>query len=226
MSDDDPAPRSGIPRVVEMPLALAGLLLSAPIMGLAGVLVALTSRGPVFFRQERVGRGGRIFRLCKLRTMRVDSAGPQVTAAGDPRITAIGRILRKTKLDELPQFWNVLRGEMSFVGPRPEVPRYVDPGNPLWREILEVRPGITDPVTLTLRDEEALLAGARGDRERFYLETLQPFKLRQYALYLRRRSWWTDLRILLRTAGAVVLPRRSAVPDISGAGEDSEPIAR
>jgi lipopolysaccharide/colanic/teichoic acid biosynthesis glycosyltransferase len=209
MSARPPAERGpGIPRIVEAPLALVGLLLCSPLIATAGVAVALTSRGPAFFWQERVGRGGQIFRLCKLRTMQEGSAGPQVTAAGDPRVTPVGRLLRKTKLDEVPQLWNVLRGEMSFVGPRPEVPRYVDLEDPLWREVLTVRPGITDPVTIFLRDEEAVLAEAPGDCERFYREQLLPYKLEKYALYLRGRTWWSDIRVILATVGALVAPVR------------------
>jgi lipopolysaccharide/colanic/teichoic acid biosynthesis glycosyltransferase len=189
-------------------------------VAVAGLAVVLTSSGPVFFRQERVGRGGRVFRLVKLRTMQVDTSGPQLTASGDPRVTTVGRFLRKTKLDELPQLWNVLRGEMSFVGPRPEVPRYVDLEDPLWREVLTVRPGITDPVTVFLRDEEAVLAEAPGDRERFYREQLLPYKLEKYALYLRGRTWWSDLRVILATVGALVAPLRR--PDTGPAGPKGE----
>src|SRR5207302_10964849 len=126
--------------------------------------------------QARVGRYGKPFTLVKLRTMRASSGGFQVTAADDARVTPIGRFLRRSKLDELPELWNVLRGEMSFVGPRPEVVRYVHPEDPLWKEVLLVRPGLTDPVTLRLRYEEGLMASFPGDRERFYIERLQPLK--------------------------------------------------
>ncbi len=111
-----------------------------------------------------------------------------MTAGGDSRVTAIGRFLRRTKLDELPELWNVVRGEMSFVGPRPEVERFVRLEDPLWREVLEARPGLTDPTTLRLRDEESLLASVEGDREAYYRETLQPLKLRGYVEYLRAQE--------------------------------------
>jgi lipopolysaccharide/colanic/teichoic acid biosynthesis glycosyltransferase len=155
-----------------------------------------------------------MFTLYKLRTMRVAAAGAQVTAAGDARVTRVGRILRQTKLDELPGLWNVVRGEMSLVGPRPEVPRYVDPNSATWRLVLEARPGLTDPVTLRLRNEEALLAEVGGDRERFYTEALQPFKLAGYAEYLRGRSWRVDVKILCATARAVVFPRQAPPPTL------------
>ena len=210
-------PHTGLPRVVEAGMAFVGLLLSAPFLAVAAALVAVTSPGGVFFRQERVGLNGKNFILYKLRTMRHAMGGPDLTARDDARITRVGRFLRRTKLDELPQLWNVLSGEMSLVGPRPEVPRYVDLGNPLWRGALRVRPGMTDPVSLSLRDEEALLARVAGDRERFYLEELQPVKLRGHLEYLRRRSFWTDIRVIGRTGVAVIIPRihihKGARPD-------------
>ncbi len=131
-------------------------------IGLAAVAIVATSGWPVFFRQTRVGRDGKPFTLVKLRSMRASTEGPQVTARRDPRVTAVGTLLRRTKLDELPELWNVLRGDMSFVGPRPEVPGYVDLANPVWARVLKARPGLTDPVTVRLRDEEALMDGVEG----------------------------------------------------------------
>lgn len=193
-----PAP-TGLPRFVEAPLALLGLVVTGPVMGIAALAIVASSGLPVFFRQARVGRWGEPFTLVKLRTMRASMGGPEVTARGDSRVTAVGRLLRRTKLDELPELWNVLRGEMSFVGPRPEVARYVDLEDPLWKEVLEARPGLTDPTTLSLRDEEALMADVEGDRDRFYRETLQPMKLRGYSEYLRRRTWKSDVGVIWRT---------------------------
>ena len=207
-----PPGRSGIPRPVEAVAALAGLLLSVPLLAVAALAIVTTSRGPALFRQERVGRGGRTFRFYKLRTMRASSGGPQVTAGDDARITQVGRFLRRTKLDELPQLWNVIRGDMSLVGPRPEVPKYVNPEDPLWKRVLQARPGITDPVTLRLRDEETILKRAAGDRDRFYREQLQPLKLREYVLYLERRSWRSDLEVLWRTLTSLLLLRDPDVP--------------
>jgi lipopolysaccharide/colanic/teichoic acid biosynthesis glycosyltransferase len=206
--------KQGIPRAVEAMIALLALVVVAPLVALSSLAVMVASGRPVFFRQQRVGRGGRAFTLYKLRTMRVTSGGAQVTAAGDARVTSVGRILRKTKLDELPGLWNVVRGEMSLVGPRPEVPRYVDLESAAWRLVLEARPGLTDPVTLRLRNEESLLAEVRGDRERFYTDALQPFKLAGYAQYLRGRSWRVDVEILWATALAVVFPHRAQPPTL------------
>ena len=191
-------PRGGLPRVVEILLSLGGLVVTSPLLLVACLAVVLDSAGPPLFRHERVGRGGRRFLLWKLRTMRAGD-GPEVTAAGDSRVTRVGRVLRRLKLDELTQLLNVLKGEMSFVGPRPEVPALVDLTSETWKRVLSVRPGITDPVTLALKDEEALLAAVVGDRERFYRETLQPYKLRGYMDYIQKRTAWTDLAVIAKT---------------------------
>ena len=203
----------GLPRAVEATLACFGLAVSSPILLAAAGLIAATSPGPVLFKQQRVGLNGRPFTLLKLRTMRVAPEGSQLTASGDSRITPVGRWLRRFKLDEIPQLWNVARGDMSLVGPRPEVPRYVDPESPLWRQVLSARPGLTDPVTLRLRDEEALLAGA-DDPEHFYRERLLPWKLDGYLDYLQRRSWATDLGVLGDTVLSILRLRRPALPEI------------
>jgi lipopolysaccharide/colanic/teichoic acid biosynthesis glycosyltransferase len=200
--------RTGLPRAFDVPVAAFGLIVASPVLLLAGAAVALSSGFPVFFRQARMGRAGRPFTLVKLRTMRPSRSGPVVTARGDERVTAVGRFLRRSKLDELPELWNVLRGDMAFVGPRPEVPELVDPESELWREVLSVRPGLTDPVTVGLRDEESLMASVEGDRERYYRETLQPAKLRGYLEYLHNRSWHSDLRVLGQTLIAIVQPGR------------------
>ncbi len=160
--------------------------------------------GPALFRQQRLGRGGAPFTLFKLRTMRqaaAGAAGSYVTAGGDPRITPLGRFLRRSKLDELPQLWNIVRGDLSFVGPRPEVPAWIELGDPRWQRVLAARPGLTDPVTLRLRNEEALLAAVPGDREDFYRDHLQPWKLAGYADYLARRSAAGDLGARLAHPG-------------------------
>jgi lipopolysaccharide/colanic/teichoic acid biosynthesis glycosyltransferase len=189
------------------------------VIAAAAVAVLVTSGRPAFFRQVRVGRGGRSFRLVKLRSMRNANEGPRVTARGDHRVTPVGRVLRRTKLDELPELWNVLRGEMSFVGPRPEVPEYVDLGDPQWAEVLQARPGLTDPVTLALRDEEALMQRVEGDRERYYRETLQPRKLAGYRRYLERRTWRSDVVVIWNTVMAL-LPGRAADRRATGQGPD------
>lgn len=197
--------RTGIARWLEVIISGLGMILSVPLLVPAAVAIALTSPGPIIFRQQRVGRNGELFVLYKLRTMRMVDEGPQVTARGDERVTTIGRILRRTKVDELPELWNVLKGDMSLVGPRPEVPRYVDLEDDMWGLVLQSRPGITDPVTLLLRNEEALLAEVKGDHERFYINTLQPLKLQGYVDYLRNRSWWSDIKVLSRTVFVLVI---------------------
>jgi FlaA1/EpsC-like NDP-sugar epimerase/lipopolysaccharide/colanic/teichoic acid biosynthesis glycosyltransferase len=218
-----PAVKAGIPRLLEIVLALIGLILSAPLLALAVVAIALSSRGPAIFRQQRIGYRGRRFTLYKLRTMRATpELSLQVTAADDSRILPVGRWLRRAKLDELPELWNVLKGDMSLVGPRPEVERYVDLNNPIWRMVLEAKPGITDPVTLSLRNEEALMAEVNGDREDFYLNTLQPIKLQGYLEYQRGRSFRQDLKILCRTFSAVALPNTAPVPKIMGIAAQSD----
>jgi FlaA1/EpsC-like NDP-sugar epimerase/lipopolysaccharide/colanic/teichoic acid biosynthesis glycosyltransferase len=204
----------GLPRVLEFLIALVGLVILSPIIGLCCLATLITSRGPVLFRQKRVGLAGKTFQLFKLRTMRPSNGGPEVTAADDARVTIVGRFLRKAKLDELPQLWNVLKGQMSLVGPRPEVPRYVDQQNDSWRFILRAKPGIADPITVRLRNEEQLLIQLNGNREEFYLQKLQPYKLRAYEQYLRHRNWLTDIRVLSDTIFAVLFPARFPPPTL------------
>jgi len=196
----------GIPRWADAMIAFLGLLGAAPLIAVIAPAIALSSPGPVFFRQKRVGQGGRLFDLYKLRTMKLSANGPQVTSSNDQRITSLGRFLRRTKLDELPTLWNVLRGDMALVGPRPEVPRYVKLEAPVWQAVLAVRPGLTDPVTLRLRNEEKLLAEIKTDTESYYVDELQPAKLSGYVAYLAERNWFTDVRVLLRTVVAVFFP--------------------
>jgi len=179
------------------------LLILAPIMLLLGLLVKLSSPGPVLFRQTRIGRHRVPFTLLKFRSMRPSQGGPEVTAGGDQRITGIGRIMRKYKLDELPQFLNVLRGEMALVGPRPEVPRYVEHYSPVQLEVLSVRPGVTGLTQLEYRNEEALLEG-RDDVEDYYINEIMPAKLAIDLKYLQSRTLGGDMLLLLRTVWAVV----------------------
>ncbi|MGA7990072.1 MAG: sugar transferase [Thermoanaerobaculia bacterium] len=195
----------GLPHSLEVVVSAAGLLATSPFLAIAAAAIRLTSSGPALFRQERVGRFGRPFFLLKLRTMKAGD-GPQVTASGDSRVTTVGRFLRKTKLDELPQLWNVVRGDMALVGPRPEVPAYVDLSDPDWKRILEARPGITDPVSLRLRFEEKLLASAPGDRSEFYRQVMVPFKVRKYLEYQSIRTPWSDLVVLLQTVFSGLFP--------------------
>ena len=207
------ATSAGLPRWVEILLASGGLLVLSPLLAIAAVAVKLSSPGPVLFRQQRIGRGGKPFTLLKFRSMRQDNRGLAITAAGDSRITTVGRWLRSSKADEFPELWNILVGEMSFVGPRPEVPRYVDPSGPRWQAVLRARPGLTDPVTLVLRNEEQLLAQV-DDAESFYREVLLPYKLIGNAQYLARRTAWSDLRLIVDTVWSVLRPGRRPPPGV------------
>lgn len=196
--------QTGIPRWLDATIAAAVLIITCPLIAIIGLAIAASSGLPVFFRQKRVGRNGEVFELYKLRTMAICTGGPQITSRNDPRITRVGKFLRKTKLDELPAFWNVLRGDMALVGPRPEVPVYVDVNDPLWRLILSVRPGVTDPTTVSLRNEEELLARAEPDAHTYYVSELQPAKLNGYIAYLERRNLRSDFGILCRTVTEVI----------------------
>ncbi len=187
-------------RLFDLAAAGTGLLVLAPLLAAIGLLILVEDGRPVFFRQERVGRDGRPFRIWKFRTMVRDAErrGTAITVGRDPRITRIGHWLRRFKLDELPQLWNVVRGEMSLVGPRPEVPRYVALYTPEQRRVLALVPGITDPASIAYRDEAALLAES-DDPERLYVERIMPDKIRINLDYAARRSLWSDLRVILET---------------------------
>ena len=189
----------GIPRLIEVFVVSICIVITLPLFVVLSLIVALNSRGLVIFRQSRVGRRGRVFTLYKFRTMHCDSNGLQITAADDNRVTRVGKMLRRTKLDELPELLNVLKGDMSLVGPRPEIPCYVDLESYDWLQLLEVRPGLTDPVTIRMRNEEELLALINGDRERFYVEQLLPHKIAGSLEYLKQRSWVSDVRVLWNT---------------------------
>ena len=190
-------------RLLDVFVTLLLMPLALPLMAAIALWVRLDSPGPALFRQPRVGRGGRLFRIHKFRTMHQAEAGLPITARGDARITRAGRWLRATKLDELPQLIDVLAGDMSLVGPRPEVPRYMAlyPED-ARRRILSVRPGITDPASIAFRDEETLLAAA-PDAERAYALQVMPVKQRHYLDYVARHSVAGDLRILLDTVRAL-----------------------
>ncbi|HXG23605.1 MAG TPA: sugar transferase [Chthonomonadales bacterium] len=192
-------------RLLDVCVAGLLLLLLLPLLLLFALLVWFSSPGPVLFRQQRVGKEGRLFWLYKFRTMYVDGGGPSITAHGDARITPMGRWLRRWKLDELPQLLNVLRGEMSLVGPRPEVPEYVQLYTEEQRQVLNVRPGITGVTQLEFRHEEELLAG-QEDVEAYYRQTILPAKLRLDLRYVRERTLLGDLCLLWRTL--LILLRR------------------
>lgn len=199
-------------RLVDVVAAVSGLLLLAPLLMFIAVAVRIDSKGPVLFRQTRVGRDGRTFQILKFRSMyharHPRDGAAQITAATDPRITRFGALLRRTKLDELPQLINVLRGDMSLVGPRPEVPRYVAMYPPDARaEILSVRPGITDEAAIEFRDEGEVL-GRSVDPERTYVEDILPRKIQLYRDYVRHRSLLGDLAIILRTLRRILASPR------------------
>lgn len=197
------SPSLAVKRALDLAVALPLLALLSPLLAVLALAVKLDSAGPFLFRQVRVGRGGRPFRILKLRTMRVGAVGAAVTARGDARVTAVGRFLRRWKLDELPQLWNVVVGDMSLVGPRPEVPRYVERFPEDYARILRVRPGVTDLAAIVYRDEEAVLAAA-PDPEAAYVQTVLPAKIALYHRYLDEMSLRTDLGLLLRTVAAVL----------------------
>lgn len=191
-------------RALDLALAGLGLIVLSPILLAAAAMVALDSRGPVLFRQTRVGRDFRPFRIIKFRTMAVDAArGGSLSVGADPRVTRAGRHLRRLKLDELPQLFNVVAGDMSLVGPRPEVPEYVERFRADYADILTVRPGMTDLASLKYRDESALLAAA-PDPAAEYVQVILPDKIRLGREYVRRSSVLFDLSLILRTLGAVL----------------------
>jgi lipopolysaccharide/colanic/teichoic acid biosynthesis glycosyltransferase len=194
-----------VKRAFDVIVSAAALLILAPLLAILAVAVKLNSPGPCFYRGSRVGRHGKPFRIIKFRSMvaNAEQLGGSCTASDDARITGIGRFLRRYKLDEIPQLFNVLSGDMSLVGPRPEVTKYVNMFTPEESEILTVRPGITDWATLRNSDEEAILAD-QADPERIYLEKIRPEKLRLQLEYVHEHSFMTDLDILLRTSGMMV----------------------
>ena len=192
-------------RAFDLIVATLAVLVLLPLLLLLALAVALTSPGGAFFAQTRVGKGGTEFRLLKFRSMRPGSeAKGQLTVGGrDPRITAVGHFLRKTKLDELPQLFNILKGEMSLVGPRPEVPKCVALYSAEQRQVLQVRPGLTDYASLEYFEENALL-GASENPEETYIQEVMPAKLALNAKYIEDMGLGTDLKILLRTAVRIV----------------------
>lgn len=181
-------------------VSLIGMVILSPVFLCAALLIKCTSPGPIIYSQKRVGRKGRLFSLYKFRSMVVnaDRIGTSVTTGHDTRITKVGRILRRTKLDELPQLWNVLKGDMSFVGPRPDVPEIVNNYSGAMKRILEVRPGITSSASLHLRNEEDLLSLAK-EPDKAYEEIFVPAKVRLAMEHVQRKSFLFDFRILFQT---------------------------
>lgn len=187
-------------RLFDFIVAFMGVVLLSPLLLMVAFLIMIYSKGPVLFRQERIGRGGCPFLIYKFRTMVADAPhkGGLITPDGDPRVTWVGHLLRKTKIDELPQLFNVLRGDMSLVGPRPEVRKYVELFCQDFEEILSVKPGITDLASLTYRDESAILGKSR-DPEQEYIGHILPDKIRLAKEYIRKSSFFFDLNLMLKT---------------------------
>lgn len=211
-------------RCIDIVLSLAGLLLLLPLVLLVALAVRLSGPGPVLFSQRRVGRFGSQFRILKFRTMKcaAEQTGRLITVEGDRRITRVGRVLRRWKLDELPQLVNVLRGQMSLVGPRPEVEEYVHRFLDEYEPLLSLRPGLTHRAAIVFRHEEEILARA-PDPERFYVEEIMPQKLAIYRAELDRDSLANDLRTIIDTVRAVALsatqnpePLRAALAEAGG----------
>jgi len=194
-------------RAMDIKLSFLGLLALWPLLLILALLVKLSSSGTVFYRGLRVGRQGRTFKMLKFRTMAADAEtqGLPLTVGGDSRITGLGRFLRKAKLDELPQLWNVLVGEMSLVGPRPEVQKYVEMYSEEQRKVLDLRPGITDPASIKYRNENDILAAA-VDPEKTYIVSIMPDKVRLNLNYASRASVWSDLGIIFRTLFRIARP--------------------
>lgn len=190
-------------RLFDIVASAVALVLLAPLLAAVAVLVTVGSRGPALYRTRRVGRGGKLFTLYKFRTMRSDApSGPAITTAGDSRVTVVGGFLRRAKLDEIPQLFNVLIGDMSLVGPRPEDAKYVALYSNEQRKVLNARPGMTSVASIAYRSEEQLLSGP--DWEQRYINTIMPDKLRLELEYLDRQSFWADLQVIARTAGAIL----------------------
>ncbi len=189
-----------IKRIFDLTLSVLGLLILLPVLMLTASLIKCSSPGPVLFKQERIGLNGQPFQIIKLRTMVVDAekSGRQITVYDDPRITKVGKYLRKFKIDELPQLYNIFKGEMSLVGPRPEVSKYVEMYSEQQLAVLSVKPGITDYASIEFRNEDELLA-LSDNPEQVYIEIIMPYKLKLGLKYIKDMSLITDLKILLFT---------------------------
>ena len=203
-------------RPIDLICSGLGLIVLSPVFGVLALWIKLDSRGPIFYRGVRVGRHGKAFRMFKFRSMvqNADKIGAASTPEDDPRVTRIGSFLRAYKLDELPQLLNVFKGEMSLVGPRPQVAWAVELYSPEQKRVLSVRPGITDYASLRFQDEGKILAGS-SDPDKDYLEKIHPEKMRLSLEYVRKQSFWLDCEILARTLVAVVVGSRRRAPRIN-----------
>jgi lipopolysaccharide/colanic/teichoic acid biosynthesis glycosyltransferase len=194
-------------RLFDVVVASCALVILLPLLLSLALAVLVSSPGPIVYRGTRVGRAGRQFSILKFRSMRIaEQQGRDITVRDDPRVTAVGRFLRVSKFDELPQLWNVVCGQMSLVGPRPEAPRYVETYTPEQREVLSVRPGMTGLTQIYFRHEELLLRGSQV--ERYYETVVMPAKLEIDAYYARHHTFWLDLKVLALTFVALFRPVR------------------
>ena len=211
-------------RLMDLVVASVGLILLAPVLLIVGILIKIDSPGPVFYRGDRIGKDGKPFKMLKFRTMVIhaDRMGAALTHGGDPRVTRIGRLLRKWKIDEIPQLINVVRGEMSLVGPRPESPVYVQYYTPEQKQVLTVKPGITGQTQVRYRHEETLL-GQCADPEKDYVEKIMPQKLAIDLEYIENRSMLLDLALLFETFLAVFREDELADGGESAAGSPALP---
>jgi lipopolysaccharide/colanic/teichoic acid biosynthesis glycosyltransferase len=189
-----------VKRIFDLTFSLLGLIICSPIFIMVPIFIKLDSKGPVFFRQERVGKNFKSFKIYKFRTMRYDpeEKGPIITVGGDRRVTEVGKFLRQYKVDELPQLFNVLKGEMSFVGPRPEVREYVQLFKKDYKKLLRIRPGITDPASIKYSDEERVLSSSENWEEE-YKKRILPEKIDLSLQYVEQHNIMTDLKIILKT---------------------------
>jgi lipopolysaccharide/colanic/teichoic acid biosynthesis glycosyltransferase len=195
-----------VKRLLDFILSLFGLLILSPLFLLIGLLIIIDDNGPVFFVQERIGRFGKPFVLYKFRSMKINktSNNNNFEPGNTTRVTKTGKYLRKTKLDELPQLYNVLKGDLSLVGPRPEVRRWVDVYPERWAKIHSIRPGITDNASILFRNEEEILSKS-ADPEQTYMEIILPTKLDLYENYLKNHSFFGDIKLILKTVTTLVL---------------------
>ena len=213
-------------RIFDIFFSVLGLICLSPLFLIVAILIKLTSQGPVFFKQERIGKNFRPFLLYKFRTMVPNAAqrGPLITTGDDKRITKIGRILRKTKIDELPQLINVLKGDMSLVGPHPEVRKYVEMYKKDYEEILKIRPGITDVASLKFRDEKESMEG-KGNHEEYYAHVILPEKIKLAKEYLKKMSLWFDIKLILKTILSIIYPTHTINCAIEKLGSYRQPLA-
>jgi len=185
-------------RLFDVVLATFGLIVLFPFLFIIAVWIKLSSKGPLFYTQKRVGLNFKEFDIYKFRSMVVNAEGPSVTSADDPRITKVGKFLRRTKIDELPQLLNVIKGDMSLVGPRPEVMKFVQIKRDAYKKVLRVRPGITDNAAIAFRDEEGILSQYE-DKEKAYIEIVLPQKIELYYSYVESVSFINDIKLILQT---------------------------